>query len=129
MTTTVDPTAAAAGASVASKLNSSRSRLADSEQTFLSLLTTQLKNQDPLSPLDSNQFTAQLTQMAGVEQQLLTNDLLKEAGFYEQEIDRIIEEPAGGAGDDTYFLDTTADVVSETAASDGIDLIDRKSVV
>ena len=27
--------------------------------------------------MDSNQFTAQLTQMAGVEQQLLTNDLLK----------------------------------------------------
>jgi len=45
-------------------------------ETFLSLLTAQLKNQDPLSPVDSNQFTAQLTQMAGVEQQLLTNDLL-----------------------------------------------------
>ena len=77
MTTTVDPTAAAAGASVSDKLNSSRSRLADSEQTFLSLLTTQLKNQDPLSPLDSNQFTAQIVQMTGVEQQLMTNDLLK----------------------------------------------------
>ncbi len=77
MTTTIDPTATAAGASVASKLNSSRSRLADSEQTFLSLLTTQLKNQDPLSPLDSNQFTAQIVQMTGVEQQLMTNDLLK----------------------------------------------------
>jgi flagellar basal-body rod modification protein FlgD len=77
MTSTVDPTAAAAGSSVTSKLNSSRSRLADSEQTFLSLLTTQLKNQDPLSPLDSNQFTAQIVQMTGVEQQLMTNDLLK----------------------------------------------------
>lgn len=77
MTSTVDPTAAAAGASVTDKLNSSRSRLADSEQTFLSLLTTQLKNQDPLSPLDSNQFTAQIVQMTGVEQQLMTNDLLK----------------------------------------------------
>lgn len=77
MTSTVDPTAAAAGASVSDKLNSSRSRLADSEQTFLSLLTTQLKNQDPLSPLDSNQFTAQIVQMTGVEQQLMTNDLLK----------------------------------------------------
>ena len=50
--------------------------LASNFQTFLSLLTTQLKNQDPLSPVDSNEFTAQLTQMAGVEQQLLTNDLL-----------------------------------------------------
>lgn len=50
--------------------------LASNFQTFLSLLTTQLRNQDPLSPMDSNAFTAQLTQMAGVEQQLLTNDLL-----------------------------------------------------
>ncbi len=77
MTSVIDPTAAAAGASTTDKLNSSRSRLADSEQTFLSLLTTQLKNQDPLSPLDSNQFTAQIVQMTGVEQQLMTNDLLK----------------------------------------------------
>jgi flagellar basal-body rod modification protein FlgD len=54
-----------------------RTRLAESFDTFLSLLTTQLKNQDPLSPLDSNQFTQQIVQMTGVEQQLLTNDLLK----------------------------------------------------
>ncbi|MBL8770779.1 MAG: flagellar hook assembly protein FlgD [Phenylobacterium sp.] len=54
-----------------------RNRLAESFDTFLALLTTQLKNQDPLSPLDSNQFTQQIVQMTGVEQQLLTNDLLK----------------------------------------------------
>ena len=46
-------------------------------QTFLSLLTTQLKNQDPLSPLDSNQFTQQLVQMSGVEAQLAGNNLLQ----------------------------------------------------
>jgi flagellar basal-body rod modification protein FlgD len=54
-----------------------RARLADNFSTFLSLLTTQLKNQDPLSPLDSNQFTQQLVQMTGVEQQIASNDLLK----------------------------------------------------
>lgn len=54
-----------------------RTNLVSNFETFLQLLTTQLKNQDPLSPLDSNDFTAQLTQMAGVEQQLLTNDLLQ----------------------------------------------------
>ncbi|HZZ36473.1 MAG TPA: flagellar hook capping FlgD N-terminal domain-containing protein, partial [Caulobacteraceae bacterium] len=63
--------------SIADKVNASAARLADSEETFLKLLTTQLKNQDPLSPLDSNQFTQQIVQMTGVEQQLLTNDLLK----------------------------------------------------
>ena len=63
-------------ADASGRLNSSSTMLASNFETFLTLLTTQMKNQDPLSPLDSNEFTAQLTQMAGVEQQLLTNDLL-----------------------------------------------------
>jgi len=58
------------------RINSGSKSLASNFETFLTLLTTQLRNQDPLSPVDSNEFTAQLTQMAGVEQQLLTNDLL-----------------------------------------------------
>ena len=67
--------ASAIGTSTATQAG--RSNLVSNFETFLQLLTTQLKNQDPLSPLDSNDFTAQLTQMAGVEQQLLTNDLLQ----------------------------------------------------
>jgi flagellar basal-body rod modification protein FlgD len=59
------------------RIGAGSTMLASNFETFLTLLTSQLKNQDPLSPVDSNQFTAQLTQMAGVEQQLLTNDLLK----------------------------------------------------
>ena len=55
---------------------SSTSTLAGNFETFLSLLTTQLKNQNPLDPLDTNQFTQQLVQFAGVEQQLKTNDTL-----------------------------------------------------
>jgi flagellar basal-body rod modification protein FlgD len=50
--------------------------LAGNFQTFLTLLTTQLQNQDPMSPLDTNQFTQQLVQFASVEQQLKTNDQL-----------------------------------------------------
>ena len=50
--------------------------LAGNFQTFLTLLTTQLQNQNPLDPLDTNQFTQQLVQFAGVEQQLKTNDEL-----------------------------------------------------
>ena len=52
------------------------SGIADNFQTFLTLLTTQLQNQNPLDPLDTNQFTAQLVQFAGVEQQLKMNDQL-----------------------------------------------------
>src|SRR5437588_12973679 len=47
--------------------------LASNFSTFLTLLTTQLKNQNPLDPLDTNQFTQQLVQFAGVEQQMKMN--------------------------------------------------------
>jgi flagellar basal-body rod modification protein FlgD len=50
--------------------------IAGNFQTFLTLLTTQLKNQNPLDPLDTNQFTSQLVQFAQVEQQLKSNDQL-----------------------------------------------------
>jgi flagellar basal-body rod modification protein FlgD len=51
--------------------------LASNFTTFLQLLTTQLKNQNPLDPLDTNQFTQQLVQFAQVEQQLKSNDQLQ----------------------------------------------------
>jgi flagellar basal-body rod modification protein FlgD len=50
--------------------------LAGNFQTFLTLLTTQLQNQNPLDPLDTNQFTQQLVEFAQVEQQLKSNDQL-----------------------------------------------------
>jgi flagellar basal-body rod modification protein FlgD len=50
--------------------------LAKNFSQFLTLLTTQLKNQNPLEPLDTNQFTQQLVQFAQVEQQLKQNDQL-----------------------------------------------------
>jgi flagellar basal-body rod modification protein FlgD len=52
-------------------------QLAGNFDTFLKLLTTQLQNQDPLSPMDSNQFTQQLVAFSGVEQQINTNDNLQ----------------------------------------------------
>ena len=51
--------------------------LAGNFQTFLTLLTTQLKNQNPLDPLDTNQFTQQLVQFAQVEQQIKQNSQLE----------------------------------------------------
>jgi flagellar basal-body rod modification protein FlgD len=71
--TTPLPTKDASGASLSSTAGST---LAGNFQTFLTLLTTQLQNQNPLDPLDTNQFTQQLVQFAGVEQQLRTNDQL-----------------------------------------------------
>jgi flagellar basal-body rod modification protein FlgD len=60
-----------------SSLNSSRQTIAQNFDTFLQILTTQLKNQNPLDPLDTNQFTQQLVQFTGVEQQLKTNTFLE----------------------------------------------------
>src|SRR6188472_127737 len=55
---------------------SDKTTLAGNFDTFLQLLTTQLKNQNPLDPLDTNQFTQQLVQFASVEQQMKQNDQL-----------------------------------------------------
>ena len=66
------PSAAAAASSV----GVDGKTIAGNFQTFLQLLTTQLKNQNPLEPLDTNQFTQQLVQFAQVEQQLKSNDQL-----------------------------------------------------
>ena len=63
---------------IGSKVDAGRTRLAENFEMFLTLLTTQLRNQDPLSPMDGNQFTQQLVQMTSVEQQLLSNDLLRQ---------------------------------------------------
>ncbi|WP_435164516.1 flagellar hook capping FlgD N-terminal domain-containing protein [Falsirhodobacter sp. 1013] len=49
-------------------------------QTFLTMLTTQLKNQDPTSPMESTDFAVQLATFSGVEQQTLTNQHLESIG-------------------------------------------------
>jgi flagellar basal-body rod modification protein FlgD len=65
-TTTPSSVTGTAGGNAMAKLSSNF-------DTFLTLLTTQLKNQDPTSPMDSNQFTQQLVQFSQVEQQIQTN--------------------------------------------------------
>ena len=57
--------------------NSAMQKLSGNFQTFLQLLTTQLQNQDPTSPMDSNQFTQQLVEYSQVEQQIDTNTNLQ----------------------------------------------------
>jgi flagellar basal-body rod modification protein FlgD len=67
-------TAAGAPSTVASAVD--RQSIASNFDTFLKLLTTQLQNQNPLDPLDTNQFTQQLVQFAQVEQQMKQNEQL-----------------------------------------------------
>ncbi|MCD1625055.1 MAG: flagellar hook capping FlgD N-terminal domain-containing protein [Paracoccaceae bacterium] len=72
-------TVEAVGANVAARpVNAAQKPVIDSDfETFLKMLTTQMKNQDPLNPMDSSDFAVQLATFSSVEQQVLTNDLLK----------------------------------------------------
>lgn len=57
----------------------------DDRDTFLLLLTTQLKNQDPTSPADTNQVTQQIAALSQVEQQTKTNTYLEQlVGLFNQ---------------------------------------------
>ena len=76
MTSGISSLASSAGSSATSSTRTSAQEIAGNFTQFLTLLTTQLKNQNPLDPMDTNQFTQQLVQFAGVEQQLKTNDRL-----------------------------------------------------
>jgi flagellar basal-body rod modification protein FlgD len=103
--TSTATTNSSAAASNTASINSGLASVASNYQTFLSLLTTQLKNQDPTSPLDTNAFTAQLTQMTGVEQQLLSNQLLQQLvtaqsgiGASANLIGKVITAPGSGTG-------------------------------
>ncbi|HEX7791695.1 MAG TPA: flagellar hook capping FlgD N-terminal domain-containing protein [Afipia sp.] len=70
------PATTTSSGSSSTKSGTSTTGIADNFQSFLTLLTTQLQNQNPLDPLDTNQFTQQLVQFAQVEQQLKSNDQL-----------------------------------------------------
>ncbi len=111
VTSATSPTAAAAqtAAKTTDKSALGRADLASNFNTFLALLTTQLKNQDPLSPLDSNQFTQQLVQMTGVEQQINTNDLLKQ----------LVANPSGGVATAVSLIGKDVKAVSDTANLSG----------
>ncbi|MCZ0735234.1 flagellar hook assembly protein FlgD [Phreatobacter sp. AB_2022a] len=72
----VDQTSSVMNNNSTSTSSSSRARLSANFDTFLLMLTTQLRNQDPTQPMDANQFTQQLVQYSQIEQQLATNDRL-----------------------------------------------------
>ena len=70
------PSTVANSSNAATGNSSVKATIAQNFDTFLKLLTTQLKNQNPLDPLDTNQFTQQLVQFASVEQQINMNTQL-----------------------------------------------------
>lgn len=78
-TTSVPPLFAsgAAPSAAASEKNTDNSKLSSDFETFLRMLTVQVQNQDPLNPVDATDYATQLATFSSVEQQVLTNDLLR----------------------------------------------------
>jgi flagellar basal-body rod modification protein FlgD len=75
MTTTVSDVATTSGISTTTA--SSISELSENYDLFLSVLTAQLENQNPLDPTDTSEMTSQLIMYSQVEQQILSNQYLE----------------------------------------------------
>jgi flagellar basal-body rod modification protein FlgD len=89
-TTTATPTTTTSNTSTAQAASAVGSQeFAGNFNTFLTLLTTQLQNQDPLSPMDTSQFTSQLVEFASVEQQINMNTNLQSLMSMQQTSDSL----------------------------------------
>jgi flagellar basal-body rod modification protein FlgD len=105
ITAAINQAASTTGGASASGVD--KKTIAGNFETFLTLLTTQLKNQNPLDPLDTNQFTQQLVQFAGVEQQIRQN----------QQLETLISiEKSAQATTAMAFVGSTVAVDGQTAA-------------
>ena len=76
------PVSAASPALPGGEAASSASTMAGGDfETFLKMLTTQIRNQDPLNPMEGSDFAVQLATFSGVEQQVRTNQLLEQVAI------------------------------------------------
>ncbi len=84
--------------------NAASTVLAETFDTFLALLTTQLKNQDPLDPMKSSEFTSQLVQFSGVEQSINTN----------KKLDQLVQlQTSNQLNSAVSFIGKTVEVISD----------------
>jgi flagellar basal-body rod modification protein FlgD len=95
----------------ASTNTQARQTLSANMDTFLRLLTAQLQNQDPLSPMDTNQFTQQLVMYSQVEQQIQTNDNLSSL--------IALQKSAAGSNAVSYLGRTAYTQGGDTSLADG----------
>lgn len=86
----------------------SRTSLNTNFDTFLTLLTTQLRNQSPLDPMNTEQFTQQLTQFSSVEQQIKTNETLER--LLQSQTTNVASAAIGMLGTDVVARGTNADL-------------------
>jgi len=100
------------------------SKFAGDFDNFLTLMVAQLKNQDPLEPTDSNQFTEQIVQFTGVEQSINTNTKL----------DNLVEIMSGSRGEnllsyvgkDVEAVGNFIELKAPPTNSDGSNIVDNE---
>jgi flagellar basal-body rod modification protein FlgD len=91
-------------AAASSQVNSGLASLTSNFQSFLSLLTTQLQNQDPTNPMDTDNFTQEIVSMTGVQQQLLANNLLT----------TLVAQGQGGLANGVNYIGKTVEATDPT---------------
>jgi flagellar basal-body rod modification protein FlgD len=96
ISTTQAASSSTTGSTTAAVGNAALQSLGSNFNDFLTLLTTQLQNQDPTQPMDTNEFTTELVQFTGVQQQVATNSSLTQLIALQQTSQ--VEQSAGLVG-------------------------------
>jgi len=87
--------------SLANKSSTANANVAQGYDQFLTLLTTQLQNQDPLDPMDSSEFTNQLVQFSQVEQAIISNQ--KMDAMLQVQNNSLLSNSLNYIGKDIYY--------------------------
>lgn len=103
----------------AQKTQNQSIKLAEDFTQFLTLLTTQLQNQDPLSPMDSTEFTNQLVQFSQVEQSINTNQKLDD--LLSLQLGSISSVALGYVGMDISYV--SAEMYHETGTESKVNFV------
>ena len=107
-------TAGSSNAASAVSATNTLTKLAGNFTDFLSLLTTQLKNQDPTAPMDTNQFTSQLVQFTSVAEQISTNATL--GSLLTSSLSQQLSQASNLVGQAVTFSGTTVPLQNGSAA-------------
>ncbi len=118
-----DPVTSTGTAQKAAATNQQKVTLAEDFSQFLTLLTTQLQNQDPLSPMDSTEFTNQLVQFSQVEQQINSNQKLDD--LVALQLSSISSVALGYVGMDISYISAEANYDGTTPVTINYSLADE----
>jgi flagellar basal-body rod modification protein FlgD len=141
-TTTLAQTSANIARKAPTEVTKSKNDLSGDFSTFLTLLTAQLRNQDPLKPVQSTEFVAQLASFSAVEQQVQSNSKLESileavasgaTGGLSQWIGQEVRNPGSATYENKpldvqYLSHTDADRVELVVYNENNEIVARQDV-